>query len=80
MFNLMETTFLHHQEGSLGDNVFKARVSGFGAVIRSQPELLVVWDEACGKEWGYTPEFREFMQKNIIGSESGADQLAQAAD
>ncbi len=77
MFNLMETTFLHHRERSLRDDVFKARVSGFGAVMRTQPELLVVWDEAGGKELGYTPEFREFMQNDIIGSE-GANHLAKA--
>ena len=77
MFNLMETTFLHHREGSLGDDVFKGRVSGFGAVMRTQPGLGVVWDEAGGKELGYTAEFREFMQNDIIGSE-GADHLAKA--
>ena len=77
MFNLMETTFLHHREGSLGDDVFKGRVSGFGAVMRTQPGLVVVWDEAGGKELGYTAEFREFMQNDIIGSE-GADHLAKA--
>jgi small basic protein len=77
MFNLMETTFLHHREGSLRDDVFKARVSGFGAVMRTQPGLLVIWDEAGGKELGYTPEFREFMQNDIIVSE-GTNHLAKA--
>ena len=67
VFNLMETTYLHHREGLLDEQIFEARVRGFGNVMRTQEGLRQIWDDA---PVFYTDEFCDFMAKRIIGSNS----------
>ena len=63
---LLEATYQHHREGTLADDVFKARVSGFIQVFRSQPGIGVIWKN--GQNLGYADDFRDFVNENIVAA------------
>jgi hypothetical protein len=65
IFNSMEATYLHHRAGSLDDEVFEARVFGYGNLIRNDALLYQAWTEY--QQFAYTKAFKEFMDSDIIG-------------
>ena len=58
-FNMMEATFLHHRAGSLDDDVFEARLSGFRNYLESAHLLREAWRRGPS---GLSREFRDFME------------------
>ena len=64
-FNLMETTYLHRKAGSLDEEVFKARISGFTNLMASSAAMREAWK--YNSKFGFTDEFVAFMNDRIIG-------------
>ena len=67
-FNSMETLYLHHRAGSLDDDVFAGKISGF----RKSME-----DQFAQEQWaqlrsnGFSDDFQRFMETEIIGDQAG---------
>ena len=67
IFNSMETTFLHHRAGSLEQDVFEGRLTGFHSTMTD--ELLVQsWQRQ--QRLGFSQDFQVFMNSRIIGTPS----------
>lgn len=62
LFLIMETTFLHYQEGTLAKDVFEARMVGLASIMANAP-IRAIWDES--KNYGFTAEFVELVESHI---------------
>ncbi len=65
-FNQWEEVFLHHRTGSLDQDVYEAKVRAFRKYIDFPP-----WHGRLRRAWeasreGYTQEFQNFMDSEII--------------
>jgi hypothetical protein len=63
-FNLLEGMFLHHQTGTLNDEVFHAKADGFKASFRS-PLIHDAW-RRLSPTMAFTREFRQFMDTEMF--------------
>ena len=62
IFTLMETSYLHHQEGTLTSEVFEARIMAL-SVIMANPAIRSIWDQS--KTFGFTNDFVALVEGYI---------------
>ncbi len=68
IFNLWESTYLHHRAGSLDQDVYKAKVRAFQQYIDFAPIERLMRQSWEANRSGYTEEFQKFMDSQVIGA------------
>ena len=65
LFVLLESAFLHHQEGSMPKGMFDSRAAGLKKVLTTNI-AREAWRD--NKQYGYEEDFVNFVEHNLIDS------------
>lgn len=68
LFYQMEAMYLHHREGTIGEEVFESRMRGFRKAVATNPRWKEVWDGY--RDWDLSDSFVEYVEQSIF--EAGA--------
>lgn len=64
LFYQMETTYLHHQEGTIDPEIFESRMRGFRKAWEISPLMHDDWN--LFREWDLSEQFVRYAEGNVL--------------